>query len=99
MIDAGKRRGESFAEVVGGGVSVAEFNGKVFPVNPKEKSILGLRCYPQVSEIPGTVDVALITTPAKSVPGILEDCGKKAVRGAVVIAGGFGELPGGDPAR
>ncbi len=69
-----------------------KYSGKVYPVNPKEKRILGLRCYPQVSAIEAPVDVALITTPAKTIPAILEDCGKKGVHGAVIIAGGFGEL-------
>ena len=67
------------------------FEGKVYPVNPKEKSILGLPCYPRVSDIPGPVDLALITTPAATLPSVLDDCGKKGVAGAVVIAGGFGE--------
>lgn len=68
------------------------FGGKIYPVNPKEKSILGLKCYGKVSEIGGPVDMALITTPAKTIPNILDDCGKKGIHGAVIIAGGFGEL-------
>ena len=71
-----------------------KFGGKIYPVNPKESSILGLKCYSKVSEIDGPVDMALITTPAKTIPGILDDCGKKKVNGAVIIAGGFGELGG-----
>jgi acetyl coenzyme A synthetase (ADP forming)-like protein len=69
-----------------------KFEGPIYPVNPKESSILGLKCYPQVSDIEGPVDLALITTPAETVPEILEDCGRKGVGGAVVIAGGFGEI-------
>ncbi len=69
-----------------------KFEGKIYPVNPKEDSILGLRCYRKVSEIQEPVDLALITTPAHTVPSILEDCGKKGVHGAVIIAGGFREL-------
>ena len=75
-----------------------KFEGAVFPVNPKEKRILGLPCYPRVSEIPEPVDLALITTPAQTIPGVLEDCGRKGVVGAVVIAGGFAEI-GGDGRR
>jgi len=71
-----------------------KFGGKIYPVNPKESSILGLKCYSKVSEIDGPVDMALITTPAKTIPAILDDCGKKKVNGAVIIAGGFGELGG-----
>ncbi|KPK20990.1 MAG: acyl-CoA synthetase [Nitrospira bacterium SG8_3] len=69
-----------------------KFQGNIYPVNPKEKSILGFKCYENVSDIEDSVDVALITTPAKTIPAILEDCGKKGVKGAVVIAGGFGEI-------
>jgi len=68
-----------------------KYEGKIYPVNPKEKSILGLKCYNKVSDIKEPVDIALITTPAETVPSILEDCGQKGVPGAVIIAGGFGE--------
>lgn len=67
------------------------YGGRIYPVNPKEASILGLKCYKKVSDIEDPVDIALITTPARSIPAILEDCGKKGVHGAVIIAGGFGE--------
>ncbi|MDY0000481.1 MAG: acetate--CoA ligase family protein [Polyangia bacterium] len=70
------------------------YEGKIFPVNPKEDRILGLRCYPSLSDIDEPVDLALITTPARTIPGIIEECGKKGVAGAVIIAGGFGELGG-----
>ncbi len=69
-----------------------KYEGKIYLVNPKEDRILGFPCYSKVSEIEEPVDMVLITTPAKTIPGILEDCGKKGVKGAVVIAGGFGEL-------
>jgi len=69
-----------------------KYAGKIYPVNPKEKSIQGLACHAKVSDIPSPVDLALITTPAKTIPAILEDCGAKGVKGAVIIAGGFGEL-------
>ncbi|MFH2129724.1 MAG: acetate--CoA ligase family protein [bacterium] len=68
-----------------------KYEGKIYPVNPKEKSIMGLPCFAKISDIEGPVDLALITTPAKTIPAVLEDCGKKGVAGAVIIAGGFGE--------
>jgi acyl-CoA synthetase (NDP forming) len=67
------------------------YEGAIYPVNPKEKSIMGLGCFSAVSAIPEAVDVALIATPARTVPAILEDCGKKEVKGAVILATGFGE--------
>lgn len=68
-----------------------KYEGEIYPVNPKEKSILGFKCHKCVSDIEGGVDLALIATPARSLPTVLEDCGKKGVQGAVILAGGFGE--------
>ncbi len=68
------------------------FEGEIYPVNPKEDRILGLRCYKDIADIEGSVDLALITTPARTIPGILKRCGEKNVAGAVIIAGGFREL-------
>jgi acetyltransferase len=67
------------------------YEGAIYPVNPKEKRIMGLNCYSAVSDIPGEVDVALIATPARTIPAVLEDCGKKGVKGAIILATGFGE--------
>jgi acetyltransferase len=68
------------------------YEGDIYPINPHEESILGLRCARSLLEVEGPVDLALITTPAETIPSILEQCGKKGVAGAVIIAGGFGEL-------
>jgi acetyltransferase len=68
-----------------------KYEGRIYPVNPKEKSILGLKCYQSVSAIAEPVDVALVATPARTLPAVLEDCGQNGVKGAVVLAGGFGE--------
>ncbi len=69
-----------------------KFEGKIFPVNPKEKRILGIPCYKKVSDIEEPVDLAFITTPADTIKTVLQDCGKKGVAGAIIIAGGFREL-------
>ncbi len=69
-----------------------KYEGAIFPVNPREKRVLGLKCYASVNDINENVDLALITTPAQTIPFVLADCGKKSVAGAVIIAGGFGEL-------
>ncbi len=68
------------------------FEGEIYPVNPKEDKILGLDCYKDITEVKSDVDLALITTPARTIPGILKKCGEKGVSGAVIIAGGFREL-------
>ncbi len=74
-----------------------KYEGSIFPVNPKEERILGLPCYKSVLDIEEQVDLALITTPARTIPGILDQCGAKGVAGVVVIAGGFREM--GDSGR
>lgn len=71
---------------------VKGFGGKVYPVNPHEKEILGLKCYSSVTKIPGKVDLATIAVPAKYVPQVMQECGKKKVKGAVIISGGFSEV-------
>ena len=68
------------------------YEGNIYPVNPKETSILGFKCYKNVTDIKDSVDMALIATPARTIPSILVECGKKGVSGAVILAGGFGEL-------
>jgi acetyltransferase len=68
------------------------YEGDIYPVNPKADQILGLTCYKDVTDIQGFVDLALITTPARTIPGILKKCGEKGVSGAVIIASGFREL-------
>ncbi|MBO9650430.1 MAG: acetate--CoA ligase family protein [Variovorax sp.] len=67
------------------------FQGEIYPVNPKEVSILGKPAYPALAAIPGPVDLALVCTPAMSLPDVIEQCGAKGVKGAVVLAGGFAE--------
>jgi len=67
------------------------FEGEIYPVNPKEMSILGKPAYPSLAAIPGPVDLALVCTPAKTLPDVIEQCGAKGVKGAVVLAGGFAE--------
>jgi acetyltransferase len=69
-----------------------KYEGRIYPVNRREDMILGLRCYRNVLQIEGPVDLAFISTPAETMPEILEDCGEKCIPGAVVIAGGFGEV-------
>ena len=67
------------------------FGGIVYPVNPKRSHVLGIKAYPSVKDIPGPVDLAVIVTPAPTVPGIVGDCVDAGVKGAVVISAGFKE--------
>jgi len=67
------------------------YRGKVYAVNPSASRILGVRCYPDVSSIPGNVDLVVVAVPARLVPKVMEDCARKGVRAAVIISAGFRE--------
>lgn len=69
----------------------ASFHGKIYPVNPHRSEILGLRSYASISEIPAAVDLAVIVTPAATVPDIIGECIDANVKAAVVISAGFKE--------
>jgi acetyltransferase len=68
------------------------FGGTVYPVNPKRANILGIRAYPSIKDLPDQVDLAVIVTPAPTVPGIIEECVEAGVKGAIVISAGFKEV-------
>jgi acyl-CoA synthetase (NDP forming) len=74
------------------------YAGKVYPVNPKYTEIAGVPCFAKLSEIPGEVDLAVITLPAPAVPEALAECGSKGVKAAAIISSGFAEV-GGEGAR
>ncbi|MER8556876.1 acetate--CoA ligase family protein [Mesorhizobium sp. M1217] len=67
------------------------YSGAIYPINPKESEICGIRCLPDLGSLPGPVDLALVCTPAATVASVITECAAKGVRGAVVLAGGFGE--------
>ena len=67
------------------------FKGRIYPINPRADEILGLKCYPSILDVPGQVDVAVITIPAPKVPGAVRDCVEKGVRFVVIISSGFKE--------
>ncbi len=68
------------------------YQGKVYPINPQASEILGLTCYRSVGAVPGTIDLAVITVPAKAVLDVIEECGKKGVPAVSVITSGFSEV-------
>ncbi len=68
------------------------YEGEVFPVNPNRDTILGLRAYASVRDIPGDIDLAVFTVPARQVLSSLEECVHKGVKAGLVITAGFKEL-------
>ena len=68
------------------------FGGTVYPVNPRRHSVLGIQAYPSVAAIPEPVDLALIATPAATVPELVAGCAAAGVQAAVVLSAGFREV-------
>lgn len=69
----------------------AGFKGRIFPVNPSYKEIWGLKVFPSIKEVPVKIDLVLIITAARAVPGILKECADRGVRAAIVVSDGFAE--------
>jgi len=67
---------------------------KIFPVNLKEKEILGLPCCESVLRIEEMIDLAIIAVPAEIVPQVLRECGEKKISSVVIVSAGFGEVSG-----
>ena len=72
-------------------ILLAEFNGKVFPVNPKAQVIHSIKAYSTILDVPDAVDLAIIIIPKENVVDVVRQCGEKGVKGIVVITAGFSE--------
>jgi acyl-CoA synthetase (NDP forming) len=73
------------------------YPGRVYAVNPRHAEVGGVPCVPTVADLPEPVDAALVGVPAAGVPEVIEACGRRGVRSAVVISAGFEEQAGGRP--
>ena len=69
----------------------SKFSGKIYPVNPRATEISGIRCYPSVTDLPEAPDVAVLMVDARVSPQVLEECGRKGVKVAVIGSAGFSE--------
>lgn len=68
------------------------FGGTVYPVNPTRTSILGVRAYPSLKDVPDKIDLVVIVLPAKTVPGVIRECVELGITGAIIISAGFKEV-------
>jgi acetyltransferase len=91
VIGASKKPGKIGYEIMDNIISYG-FQGELYPINLKETEILGKKVYKSISEVPGEIDFVVISIPAKFVPAVLEECGKKGVKSAAIITSGFGEV-------
>lgn len=70
------------------------FNGRIYPINPKATSVHSIKAYPSVLDVPDEVDMAIIVVPAAHVLSVVDECGRKGIKGLVVITAGFSEIGG-----
>jgi len=71
--------------------NLKSFAGGFYPVNPKRRRVLGLKAFPRIGKVPAPVDLAVIATPAITVPDVVSECAEAGVKGAVIISAGFRE--------
>ncbi len=88
VIGASERKGSIGAKIFSNLIS-AGYTGTVFPVNPFRQTVQGIPAYPNISKVPVNMDLAVIATPAHTVPQIVEECGKTGVAGAIIISAGL----------
>ena len=93
VVGASRREGAIGRQVVANLVA-GGFQGPVYPVNPRSDVVLSMPTYPSVAKIPGPVDLAVLCVPAAEVVAVARACGKKGVKGLVVITAGFKEIGG-----
>ena len=68
------------------------YEGAIHPIHPRADAILGRPCHASVADVPGDVDIAIFCIPARFVAGVLAECGKKGIPGAILIPSGFAEV-------
>jgi len=90
IIGASERAGSVGAVLVQNMLS-ADYRGKLYAVNPRHPSVRGIPCFATIGDVPRRVDLAVIATPAATVPEVVNACGEAGVRAAVVVSAGFSE--------
>jgi acetyltransferase len=84
-------RVDSVGQIVFHNMLQSGFQGALYPINPTHAEVQGCKAYASIAQIIDAVDLAVIATPPESVPAIIEECGKRNVKAAVIITAGFGE--------
>ncbi len=90
VLGAARARGKIGSEILHNLLG-AGFRGEIYPVNPKAKRLAGHRCYKSIRDIPGPVDLAILSIPAPAVEAAVDECIAKGVCGLVIISAGFRE--------
>jgi acetyltransferase len=90
LVGASERAG-SLGRIVARNLEAGALKGELYPVNPKHPAVFGRRAYARLTQLPQAPDLAVVVTPARTVPGIVEDAAAAGVKAAVVLTSGFGE--------
>ncbi|UCH71753.1 MAG: CoA-binding protein [Thermoplasmatales archaeon] len=73
-------------------ILISDYECKIYPINLKEKEILGLKCYKKLTDVSDKLDLVLISVPAPIVPQVMKDCSEKKVKNVIIISSGFSEV-------
>ena len=85
-------REDSVGQIVFDNLINGDFKGAIYPINPKRDDIQGHRAYPDLESIDKPVDLAVVATPAATVPAIVEECGNQGVKAMIILSAGFREV-------
>jgi len=91
LIGASKNRGKG-GNIILRNLINAGFKGKIFPINPTVKEILGMQAYPSIKDVPEQVDLAMIVIPKKAVAGAVDECAAKGVTNIILSTGGYSDI-------
>lgn len=93
VLGASNREG-SVGNAVIKNIILGGYEGRIYPVNPSSSQVSGLACYSSLLDIKDQIDLAVVITPSHTVPDVIDECGKKGVKGSLVISAGFREIGG-----
>ena len=91
VLGASNKEG-SVGHAVISNILLGGFTGDVYPISPSSNEVLGLKCYSSILDLHDPIDLAVIITPSKTIPKVMEECGRKGVKGALIISAGFKEI-------
>lgn len=92
VIGATERAGSVGRTILSNLLANPQFAGKIFPINPKRPTVLGQPAYPSISAVPTPIDLAVIATPAETMPEVIAQCVAARVSGAIIVSAGFREV-------
>jgi acetyltransferase len=84
-------RADSVGGVVFRNLLTSGFEGRIYGINPKRAEVQGHKAYSSIDDIDDTIDLAVVATPAKSIPAIVEACGERGIRMMLILSAGFRE--------